>query len=129
MIEDAARRVFGPLTQKYFTAAEGEAFLRTEFNPRKARPKWSALNAEAGALMAEGDADSPAAANLAWGWKAQVDMFSGGDPDTNRRAGTMWAEALSGPHATDLSLDMEVFVRRASIAARIDWSQEAVHES
>ena len=93
------KAIFDPLVERHYTGEE-RAALRTRFyDEAQAAQAWDGLMAEARALMAKGDPASADAKDLARRWKAQVNLFTGGDPAIAAKARTVWNEAMADPHA------------------------------
>ncbi|HLY05113.1 MAG TPA: MerR family transcriptional regulator [Rhizomicrobium sp.] len=107
---DEIKAVFDPLVEKTFTKDEIEALKQRAFDQEEASRGWDALMAEAKELMRKGDPTSPEAQNLARRWKAQVALFTQGDPNVAARIRTMWNEAMANPEtAPKLPLNPEIF--------------------
>jgi DNA-binding transcriptional MerR regulator len=89
-------RVFGPLSAKYFTAEEGEAWReRAKAGGGGGDEAWAELIGEGKALLAEGlDPGSAEAMDLAVRWMALFNRDSGGDPVVQQKVGAMWKEAF-----------------------------------
>ncbi|HEV7157945.1 MAG TPA: MerR family transcriptional regulator [Caulobacteraceae bacterium] len=103
----------------HFSPAEIEAAATRSFDQETIGAQWDALVAEAKALMAEGDPTSAAARDLARRWKAQVEAFTGGDPDLWNRAGAVWRDAMADPAAAPklpLTPEMFAFIGQAMAA-------------
>lgn len=90
------RRVFGPLSAKYFTPQEEAEWRERETAAGGGgQEAWAELISEGKALLAEGlDPNSPEAMDLACRWMALFDRVSGGDPVVQQKVGAMWKEAF-----------------------------------
>jgi DNA-binding transcriptional MerR regulator len=102
--------IFDPLVERHFTKEEIEVLQQRSYDQAEVSRGWDALMAEAKALMAKGDPTSPEAQDLARRWKAQVALFTQGDPAVAAKVKAMWDEAMADPKsAPKLPLDPEVF--------------------
>jgi DNA-binding transcriptional MerR regulator len=90
------RRVFEPLSAKYFTPEDEARFRERELAEGEGgNEAWAAVIAEGKALMAAGKApDSPEAMDLAVRWMDLLNRFSGGDPQVHAKIEAMWQEAF-----------------------------------
>lgn len=121
--EDEMKAIFEPLTQKHFTAEQLAELGKRPHDQAEAARDWEALIAEAKALMAKGDPNSPDAKDLARRWFAQVGKFTGGDPELFGRLGNVWKDALADPKAAPklpMSPELFAFVGKAWAAAQAD---------
>jgi DNA-binding transcriptional MerR regulator len=112
-------QLLAPHVQKHFSPAEIEATAQRPFDQDEVGANWDSLIAEAKALMAKGDPASPQARDLARRWKAEVEKFTGGDPDLAARAGAVWREAMADPATAPrlpLTPEMFAFIGRAIAA-------------
>lgn len=95
------RDTFQPLYDKHFTADELAAFkARAEaepFDQAAVTATWDALISEAKRLLAAGDPTTPEALDLARRWRSQVNAFTQGDPETARKVGALWQDAMADP--------------------------------
>ena len=110
--DEIMKQIFDPLSAKHFTPEEMRTFSTKAENYDQAAvtAAWDGLIAEAKALMAKGDPASPEAMDLARRWKAQVDLFTGGDPGVETKVRAIWQEAMADPKAAPkLPLNPEVF--------------------
>lgn len=111
--------LLAPHIGAHFSKAEIEATAARQFDQEKIGAEWDVLIAEARALMAQGDPTSPAARDLARRWKAEVEKFTGGDPDLWNRAGAVWRDAMADPAAAQrlpLTPEMFAFIGQAMAA-------------
>lgn len=111
-----------PHMERQFSPEERARLLAEAppFDQEQVSREWDALIAEAKALMADGDPNSPAAQDLAQRWFAQVARFTGGDPQVFAKLGAAWQGAMSDPKgAPDLPMTPELmrFVGEAKRAA------------
>lgn len=104
------KNIFDPLIEKYFSQADRDALSNREFDQEQITREWDALFADATALMAKGDATSPAALDLARRWKAQFEKFTMGNPQFAQKAGAVWKDAMAdGKSAPRLPMPPEMF--------------------
>ncbi len=104
------KNIFDPLTEKHFTKEQLDALSKQPFDPAYTQDAWDKLIAEAKALMAKGDAASPAALDLAKRWRAMVELFTKGNPDIDRRVRAVWQDAMASPAAAPkLPMNPEIF--------------------
>jgi DNA-binding transcriptional MerR regulator len=107
---DEMKAIFDPLAEKHFNAGERTALRQRSFDQAEASRAWDGLMAEAKALMEKGDPTSPAAADLARRWMAQVRLFTQGDPKVNAKVMAMWKDAMADPAAAPkLPLNPAIF--------------------
>ncbi|MBV8975945.1 MAG: MerR family transcriptional regulator [Alphaproteobacteria bacterium] len=109
--------IFDPLSEKYFSAEERAMLRQRSFDQADVSRNWELLIEEAKALMAKGDPTSPAAQDLARRWRAQVQLFTQGDPEVDAKVLGMWKDAMANPDtATKLPLNPEIlaFVQKAA---------------
>jgi hypothetical protein len=115
------KEIFDPIIAKHFPADDLEERARQPFDQEKATRDWNALIDEAKALMAKGDPTSPAARDLARRWKAQVELFTKGDPATTARVQNVWKDAMADPKAAPaLPLNPEIFAFVGKAMASVD---------
>jgi DNA-binding transcriptional MerR regulator len=90
------RRVFEPLSAKYFTAEEEAAWARRQAaTGEDMNEVWSRLIGEGKALLARGlDPHSPEAMDLGRRWMELMNRLSGGDPAIHAKTEAMWKEAF-----------------------------------
>jgi MerR family transcriptional regulator, thiopeptide resistance regulator len=90
------KRVFAPLSAKYFTAEDEARYRERELAEGEAgQQAWDGVIAEGKALLAQGkDPNSPEAMDLAVRWMGLLNRFSGGDPAVHTKIEAMWKEAL-----------------------------------
>lgn len=104
------KAVFDPLIEKNFTKEEIETLKQRSYDQQEASRGWDSLMAEAKDLMRKGDPTSPEAQDLARRWKAQVALFTQGDPNVAAKIKAMWGEAMANPQtAPKLPLNPEIF--------------------
>jgi DNA-binding transcriptional MerR regulator len=104
------KKLFDPHVAKHFSADEIAETAKRPFDPAAAQKGWDDLIAEAKALMAKGDPNSPAALDLAKRWHAMVDQFTRGNPDVEKRVKQVWNDAMADPKAApQLPLNPEIF--------------------
>jgi DNA-binding transcriptional MerR regulator len=102
--------LLAPHVRTHFSADEIEATAGRQLDQEEIGANWDALIAEARTLMAAGDPTTPEALDLARRWKAEVEKFTGGDPDLAARAGAVWRDAMADPAAApQLPLTPEMF--------------------
>lgn len=110
--DEEMKAIFDPISAKHFTAAEMRAFCAKaeDYDQAAVTAAWDALIAEAKTVMAKGNPASPEAMDLARRWKAQVDLFTGGDVDIETKLRTVWKDAMADPEAAPkLALTPEIF--------------------
>jgi MerR family transcriptional regulator, thiopeptide resistance regulator len=108
--DDEMKAIFDPLIDKHMGAEERAAHQARPFDQAEVAREWDALIAEAKTLMAKGDPASPEAQALARRWKAQVEKFTMGNPQTNAKVGAIWKDAMADPKAAPkLPLNPEIF--------------------
>ncbi len=89
------RRVFEPLSAKYFTPEDEARFREREIAEGSGQEVWQAVIAEGKALMEAGLApNSPEAMDLGVRWMDLLNRFSGGDPLVHAKIEAMWKEAF-----------------------------------
>lgn len=114
------KAIFDPLTEKHFTAEERAELAKRPYDQSRVSTEWNALIAEAKQLMELGDAHSPAALDLAGRWMAQVEKFTGGDPNITAKLGNVWNDALADPKAAPmLPLNAEIFAFVGKAVAKL----------
>jgi MerR family transcriptional regulator, thiopeptide resistance regulator len=113
------KKLFDPHVAKHFSPAEIAETAKGEFDPAEAQEAWDRLIAEAKDLMAKGvDPASPPARDLARRWRAMVEMFTGGNPELERRVKAVWNDAMADPAtAPKLPLNPEIFAYMAKAQA------------
>ncbi len=115
--DEDMRTLFEPHIARHFTQEDRTKLAEKAYDQQAATKAWDCLVAEARALMAKGDPDSPEALDLARRWKAMVEQFTGGDPAVLGKLQNVWSDALSDPNtAPKLPVDKELmgFVMKAS---------------
>jgi MerR family transcriptional regulator, thiopeptide resistance regulator len=118
---DEMKAIFDPLIEKHYSKEERDALGARSYDQAEVSRLWSGLMEEAKALMAKGDPTSPEAIDLARRWKAQVNLFTGGNPQIAAKAKAVWSEAMADPAAAPkLPLNPEIFafVEKAWKAAK-----------
>jgi len=69
---------------------------------------------------AKGDPASPAALDLARRWKAQLELFTKGDPGVTQKVQRVWNDAMADPKAApQLPLNPEIFAFVGKAQARL----------
>jgi len=114
------KAIFDPLIQQHYTEEERAELRARSYDQAEVARVWDGLMAEARILMAKGDPTSPQAKDLARRWKAQMNVFTGGNPGIAAKARAVWSEAMADPTtAPKLPLNPEIFafIERASKAA------------
>jgi len=107
---DEMKAIFDPIGEKNFTRQEIETLRQRSFDQAEASRGWDALMQEARTLMAKGDPTSPEARDPARRWKAQVALFTQGDPAIAAKVKAVWNEAMADPKtAPKLPLNPEIF--------------------
>jgi DNA-binding transcriptional MerR regulator len=107
---DEMKAIFDPLIERHYTDAEKADLGTRPYDPVEAARAWDGLMAEARTLMAKGDPASLEAKDLARRWKAQVNLFTGGNPEMAAKAKAVWSEAMADPGAgPKLPLNPEIF--------------------
>lgn len=114
LTDDEWRDTFQPLYDKHFTPEEMAAFkvraAEPGFDQAAVSATWDGLIAEAKRLMAAGDPTTPEALDLARRWRDQVNAFTQGDPETARKVGALWKDAMADPaRAQSLPMNPELF--------------------
>jgi DNA-binding transcriptional MerR regulator len=122
LLPEEMKKLFDPHVAKHFSESEIAETAQRKFDPAYTREAWDKLIAEAKDLMERGeDPASPAARDLARRWRAMVEMFTGGNPDVERRVKAVWNDAMADPNAAgQLPLNREIFefVAKAQAAAK-----------
>ncbi len=121
--DEIMKQIFDPLSAKHFTPEEMRAFSAKAENYDQAAvtAAWDGLIAEAKALLAKGDPASREAMDLARRWKAQVDLFTGGDAGVETKVRAIWSDAMADPKAAPmlpLNPELFAFVGKAAAAAK-----------
>ena len=121
----AMQAALRPHVEAQFSSEERARLLAEAppFDQEQVSREWDALIAEAKRLMADGDPTAPAAQDLARRWFAQVERFTGGDPQLFAKVGAAWQGAMADPQAApDLPMtpDLMRFVGEAKRAADAD---------
>ncbi|HEY3777312.1 MAG TPA: MerR family transcriptional regulator [Rhizomicrobium sp.] len=107
---DEMKAVFNPLIDRHYSEEERAELRTRSYDQTEVARVWDGLMAEARTLMANGDPMSPEAKDLARRWKAQVNLFTGGNPEIAAKAKAVWSEAMADPHAASkLPLNPEIF--------------------
>lgn len=107
---DEMKAIFDPLIERHYTEEERAELRTRSYDQAEVALVWDGLMAEARTLMAKGDPTSPEAKDLARRWKAQVNLFTGGNPGIAAKAKAVWSEAMADPQAAPkLPLDPEIF--------------------
>ena len=117
------KAIFDPLIAKHYEPEQLEALKARagDYDPDGIARQWDGLFDDARALMAEGDAASPAALDLARRWTALTRQFTQGDAALGERAAKVWKEAMADPEAkAKLPIDpaMWEFVAKAALKAQ-----------
>jgi len=116
------KKLFEPHVAKHFSEIEIAETAQRKLDPAYTQEAWDKLIAEAKAMVGRGeDPASPAARDLARRWRAMVEMFTGGNPDMERRVKAVWNDAMADPNAAaKLPLNPEIFafVAKAQAAAK-----------
>ena len=108
--QDEMKAIFDPLIDKHMSADERAAHEARPFDQAQVTREWDTLIAEAKALMAKGDPASPEALDLARRWKAQVEKFTLGNPETDAKVRAVWTDAMADPKAAPkLPMNPELF--------------------
>lgn len=120
--DEAMAAALKPAVDRHFSAEEQQRLAANTpyFDQEQVSREWDSLIAEAKALAVTGDPASPEAKDLARRWFAQIERFTGGDPDVTARLGRVWSESMQDPAAAkDLPLTPELmaFVGAARRAA------------
>jgi DNA-binding transcriptional MerR regulator len=120
--DEAMAAALKPAVDRHFSAEEQQALAANApyFDQEQVSREWEALIAEAKALAAKGDPASPEAKDLARRWFAQIDRFTGGDPDVAARLGRVWSDSMQDPAAAKalpLTPELMAFVGAARRAA------------
>lgn len=105
------KAIFDPHVQKHFSQTEIDETAKRPFDPAYTQNAWDDLIVEAKALMAKNaPVDSPATLDVAKRWRGMIQMFTQGNPDTEKRVGQVWQSAFSDPKAAPkLPMGPEVF--------------------
>jgi len=104
------KAIFDPLVEKTFTKEEIVALQQRAYDQQEASHAWDLLMAEAKALIQKGDPTSLEAQDLARRWKAQVALFTQGDPKLAAKVKAVWNEAMANPEtAPKLPLNPQIF--------------------
>jgi DNA-binding transcriptional MerR regulator len=122
---DELKKIFDPISAKYFTPEEQAALTARKFDQSSASESWEAVIADAKTAMAKGDPHSAEALAVARRWKALVDQFTGGDPAIAGKVRAIWGEAMADPKAAPkLPLNPEVFAFMAKAQAKLKEAGE-----
>jgi DNA-binding transcriptional MerR regulator len=120
--QEEMKKLFEPHVAKHFSATEIAETAQRKLDPAYTQEAWDKLISEAKAMVGRGeDPASPAARDLARRWRAMVEMFTGGNPDVERRVKAVWNDAMADPNAAaKLPLNPEIFafVAKAQAAAK-----------
>lgn len=107
---DDMKAIFDPIIDKHYSKEERASLRQRSYDQQDVSRVWDGLMAEAKSLLATGDPTSPEAMDLARRWKAQVNLFSGGDPAVAAKAKAVWNDAMANPAAAPkLPLNPEIF--------------------
>ncbi|HEX4079811.1 MAG TPA: MerR family transcriptional regulator [Rhizomicrobium sp.] len=107
---DEMKAIFDPIIDKHYTDEERAELRTRSYDQAEVSGTWDGLMAEARTLMVKGDPGSPEAKDLARRWKAQVNQFTGGNPEIAAKAKAVWKEAMADPKtAPKLPLNPEIF--------------------
>lgn len=97
------KALFSAIAEKHFTPQDRALLETRKLNQKERTAEWEALIAEAKAVMAKGDAASPAALDVARRWRALVRQFTGGDTGLTGKVRAFWREALQDPKFVAIS--------------------------
>lgn len=117
------KAIFDPLIEKHYTAEERAELGARSYDQAEASRTWDELMAQARMLMAKGDPASPEAKDLARRWKAQVNLFTGGNPEIAAKVKAVWSEAMADPQAAPklpLNPELFAFIEKAWKASEAD---------
>jgi DNA-binding transcriptional MerR regulator len=99
-----------PHVRTHFGDSDIAALQRRDFDQEEIGQEWDGLIAEARALMAADDWQSPRARDLGRRWKAEVAKFTQGDQSLADKVYAVWQDAMADPKAApQLPLDPAVF--------------------
>jgi DNA-binding transcriptional MerR regulator len=120
------KNLFEPHVAKHFSRSDIAEAAQQNYDPASTQDAWDKLIAEARDLMARGEHPaSPAARDLARGWRAMVEMFTRGNPNVEHRVKAVWNDAMTDPKTSGkLPLNPEIFAYMAKAQAAANAAGE-----
>lgn len=117
---DDLKATMDRIVNRHFTAEDRAELAKISFDQDAVTQAWTALIADAKALMAKNDTASPAALDLARRWHAQISAFTLNKPDIETKLKAVWADALVDPEAAPtLPINAELMAFMGRVTANL----------